>query len=572
MAKRVRYLTAVCIACLLIIAVMPLAMAEQTSLGASATKPSVLWVNYLAFPATADNSSGQWLQPNVADGIVYVGALSAINFGLPLPIPNQPPYNPDNHWSDFYAFNASNGALIWDYKEPTTLMQTNCAVADGLVFFCSGSGIDYHAVNSLKALDAKNGVLLWNYTAEGEISSPVVSNGIVYINNKSTLYALNETNGDKIWQANDYSGTLPVISKGVLYAGSFRNELTDDGFVPRYDMNALNAGNGERLWNYSTEFWVSTPAVSGDRVFFSADTNIYALNANTGEKIWNYTTPHTPRTDGIGDTMTNEYMSPTVSHGIVYIFSTRAGTLLALKSSNGAQLWNCTGGIGGSTDVGGHPTVSDGYVYVKPNVFSVLDAYNGSKVWEYGIDSYHFPVMDAGVAYYGIQNGGFFALKLPAFSSNYVSARDIYARTDMNTEATFPISGNLTGSQFSNSYLTSDESSATTIYLTITGANNSMGFSNITIPKSTIRYGTIPTIYIDDQKAEDQGYTQDADNYYVWFTTHFSTHEVSIEFTGLSAKQNEPFGLLEIAIVVVSVAAAVAAVAAFVFVFRKRKN
>ncbi len=82
----------------------------------------------------------------------------------------------------------------------------------------------------------------------------------------------------------------------------------------------------------------------------------------------------------------------------------------------------------------------------------------------------------------------------------------------------------------------------------------------------------MPTIYIDDQKAENQGYTQYADNYYVWFTTHFSTHEVSIEFTELSAKQNQPFGLLEIAIVGVSVAAAVVAVTAFVFVSIKRKN
>ena len=382
-AKRVRNFTAACIACLLIAAAMPIAIADQSGADAFAAQPTVLWVNYLTFPAKADNSSGQWLQPTIADGIVYAGALSAINFGLPLPIPNQPPFNPDNHWSDFYAFNASNGAMIWDYKDPTALIQTNCAVADGFVFFCSGSGVDFHAVNSLKVLDAKSGVLLWNYTAEGEISSPVVSNGIVYINNKSTLYALNQTNGIKIWEAPDYSGTIPVIHKGILYAGSYRNELTDDGFVPRYDMNALDAGNGERLWNYSTKYWVSTPAVSDGAVFFSADSNIYALNAITGEKIWNYTTPHTPRTDGIGDTMTTEYMSPTVTHGIVYIFSTRAGTLLALRTFNGAQLWNCTGGIGGSTDVGGHPTVADGYVYVNPGIFSVLDAYNGSKVWEY---------------------------------------------------------------------------------------------------------------------------------------------------------------------------------------------
>ncbi|MGD0996522.1 MAG: hypothetical protein ABR909_13500 [Candidatus Bathyarchaeia archaeon] len=30
--------------------------------------------------------------------------------------------------------------------------------------------------------------------------------------------------------------------------------------------------------------------------------------------------------------------------------------------------------------------------------------------------------------------------------------------------------------------------------------------------------------------APDQGYAQDANNFYVWFTTQFSTHQVTIQF------------------------------------------
>lgn len=56
------------------------------------------------------------------------------------------------------------------------------------------------------------------------------------------------------------------------------------------------------------------------------------------------------------------------------------------------------------------------------------------------------------------------------------------------------------------------------------------GFSNVTLPKNEIPYGTTPTIYIDNERAENQGYAQDTNNYYVWYTTHFSTHEVSIVF------------------------------------------
>jgi len=39
-----------------------------------------------------------------------------------------------------------------------------------------------------------------------------------------------------------------------------------------------------------------------------------------------------------------------------------------------------------------------------------------------------------------------------------------------------------------------------------------------------------PIIYIDGQQAPDQGYAQDANNFYVWFTTNFSTHQVTIDF------------------------------------------
>ena len=60
------------------------------------------------------------------------------------------------------------------------------------------------------------------------------------------------------------------------------------------------------------------------------------------------------------------------------------------------------------------------------------------------------PVIDKGVAYYGIQTGGFFALKLPTFSQVQAPASSIYVKTDKNTEVTFPISGNITGSQISN--------------------------------------------------------------------------------------------------------------------------
>jgi hypothetical protein len=64
----------------------------------------------------------------------------------------------------------------------------------------------------------------------------------------------------------------------------------------------------------------------------------------------------------------------------------------------------------------------------------------------------------------------------------------------------------------------------------------------MTIPKTAIHYGTNPVIYIDGQQAPNQGYTQDANNYYVWYTTQFNTHQVSIHFIAPSTSQATSFG------------------------------
>jgi hypothetical protein len=62
------------------------------------------------------------------------------------------------------------------------------------------------------------------------------------------------------------------------------------------------------------------------------------------------------------------------------------------------------------------------------------------------------------------------------------------------------------------------------------GTSGTVGFANMTVAKSSISYGTAPIVYVDGVQAANQGCTQDSNNYYVWYTTHFSTDQ--IQFTG----------------------------------------
>jgi hypothetical protein len=130
------------------------------------------------------------------------------------------------------------------------------------------------------------------------------------------------------------------------------------------------------------------------------------------------------------------------------------------------------------------------------------------------------------------------------------------ATTDTGSTVDLAITGNITNTQISNATIeTAQSTSSTTVSFTVTGESGTTGFSNITIPISIVLYGNTPSIYIDGQHVQDQGYTQDSNNYYVWYATHFSTHEVSIVFTAESSIPEFPLSaiLLLFTVLLVSV-------------------
>jgi hypothetical protein len=100
------------------------------------------------------------------------------------------------------------------------------------------------------------------------------------------------------------------------------------------------------------------------------------------------------------------------------------------------------------------------------------------------------------------------------------------------------------------------------VSFTVTGESGTTGYSIITIPKTAIPYGTTPVVFIDDQQATNQGYTQDAENFYVWYTTQFSTHQVTIQFAVPLTSHAASFGpVLAVGIIVPEIILAYAVIA-----------
>jgi YVTN family beta-propeller protein len=146
------------------------------------------------------------------------------------------------------------------------------------------------------------------------------------------------------------------------------------------------------------------------------------------------------------------------------------------------------------------------------------------------------------------------------------SPTTVTATTDNGSKVELTISGTINSSQMSSISITANQSAAsTTLSFTLTGESGTTGFGNVTIPKSAVAYGTTPTIIIDGKPAPDQGYTQDADNYYVWYTTHFSTHQVSIVFTASSSN-------LPVEAIYGIATAVIVAIVAVALVLRKNKK
>jgi len=116
---------------------------------------------------------------------------------------------------------------------------------------------------------------------------------------------------------------------------------------------------------------------------------------------------------------------------------------------------------------------------------------------------------------------------------------------------------------------TNQSATTTTVSFTVTGESGTTGFSNITIPKSAIAYGTTPQIYINNKPAQNQSYTQDTNNYYVWYTIHFSTQQISIVFTTASPSNHTAQLSLPLeAIYEIGAAVAIVAILAGILVLR----
>ena len=127
-----------------------------------------------------------------------------------------------------------------------------------------------------------------------------------------------------------------------------------------------------------------------------------------------------------------------------------------------------------------------------------------------------------------------------------------------NSTVDLTIRGDGASSTVSAATMTTDNSNSTVISLALVGLDVTNGFTNITIPKQAVPLGTTPKIYINSQMAPDQSFTEDANNYYVWYTTFSNTYQLQIVFGQLSSSADSfPLWIIPVVAIIAIVAALV---------------
>jgi outer membrane protein assembly factor BamB len=286
------------------------------------------------------------------------------------------------------AVDQKTGKAVW-HRVSGRCTAASPAVDGGLVFQaylnrppCNSKRSDLDG--QVVAYDAKTGRVRWRRTIGPTESSPLVSNGLVFVGDwRGKVYALAERTGRIRWsfQTGDKVKGAIAISGRRIYVGSYDGHLY-----------ALWARTGKLIWRASGQprlgshgTFYSTPAAAYGRVYIgSTDGKVYSFGATSGLLRWSRST---------GGYV---YASPAVWRERIYAGS-YSGWFYALDAATGDVVWrfHANGNISGSA------TVLHGIVYfatLKRRTYG-LDATSGRLLWSFP-DGKYSPVVADGKRLY----------------------------------------------------------------------------------------------------------------------------------------------------------------------------
>ncbi len=155
------------------------------------------------------------------------------------------------------AYNATTGAPLWSKPLTGQSFFYDPPTASNGIVYVTGDGGN----STVYALRESDGTLLWTAAANGDISTPAVTNSGVYVSYVGPqTYDFNPTSGAQIWN-------LPSNTQGgggktsVYYNGNLYARALGDPSFPR-NMISINAATGQRSTTFDDAAFpaATTPA------------------------------------------------------------------------------------------------------------------------------------------------------------------------------------------------------------------------------------------------------------------------------------------------------------------------
>jgi outer membrane protein assembly factor BamB len=286
--------------------------------------------------------------PCVDGDVVYVGECFSVT--------EDPVLNPKA-----IALNKTNGKEIWNYTDPQGYGWVGSPIVhEDYVYYTTGYynyATGFMAGSGIYALNKTDGQKIWQKEIGFLVCSAAYHERVVFVSGSNYdspqgQYALNATNGNIIWHVN-YGPSWD--SSPVVYNGMVIQVARDTTYYP-YPRTTfvLNETDGQLIWKFDGKGSPSTPLVHDGKVFIpDDDRRMWAFDLETGEEVWHTVELHN------GFLQDNSYCSPAASGGGIY-YQSLNGTFYVINETDGSILWTFTLG-----DLGfGSPSIGDGCVFI----------------------------------------------------------------------------------------------------------------------------------------------------------------------------------------------------------------
>ena len=271
-----------------------------------------------------------------------------------------------------FALDASSGELVWasdtssTLRAPLTLLPS---ASGGVVLMSASNGV-------VQAVRAQDGVKLWSFKADAPISvAPILvqtAKGarIVLAPNNGVLVALTTLGVlDPTWRVALGQGTPPAASPSLSKDGKRLLVSGRDGYLYSVDLRTARVAQATNLGTASPMSAIDT----GGLIVTGAGNTALGIRTDNNSISW-----RTP--------VANEDILSVSQSGETAYFATNRGTVLALRTRNGQQVWKTNVG---RTSLSGSPLVLPNVVLVggRDSILYALDRATGKVTWRYRIDT-----------------------------------------------------------------------------------------------------------------------------------------------------------------------------------------